>query len=43
MSKEEQKNNGNYIYNIIKNVLLSIIIPIQKSTKIIQKIKKILF
>lgn len=28
MSKEEQKNNGNYIYNIIKNVLLSIIIPI---------------
>ena len=31
MSKEEQKNNGNYIYNIIKNVLSSIIIPIYRN------------
>ena len=31
MSKEEQKNNGNYIYNIIKNILLSIIIPLYRN------------
>ena len=31
MSKEEQKNNGNYIYNIIKNILLSIIILIYRN------------